>query len=128
VSITTGCLSSGSSEAASGRATTSAAPPGGNGLMNVTGRAGYASCAHDAFAASAAAAVPAMKRLLSMSSSFCCGFRLSAFDAQDLLQRMHHLHEVGLVRHDLVDVLVGARDLVDHALVLAADDAFGLAF
>src|SRR5437762_13310 len=34
---------------------------------------------------------------------------------------MYDLHQVGLVRHDLVDVLVGARDLVQHALVLAAD-------
>jgi hypothetical protein len=38
VSITNGCLRSGSITAASGRATTSAAPPGGNGLTMVTGR------------------------------------------------------------------------------------------
>src|SRR5262245_40968930 len=50
----------------------------------------------------------------------------SALHAQDLLERVHHLHQVGLVRHDLVDVLVGARDLVEHALVLAADDALRL--
>jgi hypothetical protein len=35
VSITTGCLTIGSSTAASGRLTTSDAPPGGNGLMIV---------------------------------------------------------------------------------------------
>ena len=37
VSITTGCLMIGSSTAASGRPTTSTAPPGGNGLMRVIG-------------------------------------------------------------------------------------------
>ena len=50
------------------------------------------------------------------------------FDAQHLLERVHDLDEIGLVRHHLVDVLVGAGDLVQHALVLAADDAFGLRF
>src|SRR5258706_6113763 len=39
---------------------------------------------------------------------------------------MHGIHKVGLVRHHLVDVLVRARDLVEHALVLAADDAVRL--
>ena len=49
----------------------------------------------------------------------------SALDAQHLLQRVHHLHEVGLRRHHRVDVLVGHRRLVDHARVLAALDAGG---
>src|SRR5262249_55472951 len=44
----------------------------------------------------------------------------------NLLQRVHHLDEIALVLHHLVDVLVGARDLVDHAAVLAADDAGSL--
>jgi hypothetical protein len=35
VSITIGCLTIGSSTAASGRVTTSDAPPGGNGLITV---------------------------------------------------------------------------------------------
>ncbi len=39
---------------------------------------------------------------------------------------MEDVRQVVLVFHDRVDVLVGARYLVDHALVLAADDAFGL--
>src|SRR5258706_9276667 len=50
----------------------------------------------------------------------------SAFDAEDLLQGMYYLDQVGLVGHHLVDVLVGAGDFVEHAFVLAADDAFGL--
>jgi len=40
VSITTGCLMIGSSAAANGRPTTSAAPPGGNGLIKVMARDG----------------------------------------------------------------------------------------
>src|SRR5258708_38958001 len=50
----------------------------------------------------------------------------SAFDAEDLLQGMHYVDQVGLVGHHLVDVLVGAGDFIEHAFVLAADDAFGL--
>src|SRR5438094_964208 len=53
---------------------------------------------------------------------------VSALDAEHLLQRVQHLHEVGLVRHHLVDALVGAGDLVQHAAVLAADDALRLRF
>ena len=41
---------------------------------------------------------------------------------------MQDLDEVGLVRHDLVDALVGAGNFVEHAFVLPADHAFGLAF
>src|SRR3990172_929647 len=41
---------------------------------------------------------------------------------------MYDLHEVGLVRHHFVDVLVGAGNFIQHAFVLAADDAFGLLF
>src|SRR4051794_2218941 len=52
----------------------------------------------------------------------------STFDAQHLLEGVHDLDEIGLVRHYLVDVLVGAGNLVQHALVLAAEDAFGLRF
>ncbi len=50
----------------------------------------------------------------------------SPLHAHHLLKRVHHLDQIRLVRHDLVDVLVGSRDLVEHALVLAADDALGL--
>ena len=39
---------------------------------------------------------------------------------------MHHVDEIGLVGHHLVDILVGTRDLVEHALVLAAFDALRL--
>ena len=49
-----------------------------------------------------------------------------ALYAKDLLQRVHDLDEVGLVGHHLVDVLVGTGDLVEHAAILAADDALGL--
>src|SRR5688572_2698570 len=48
------------------------------------------------------------------------------FDAQYLLQRVQRFDEVALVFHDLVDRLVGAGNLIDHALVLAADHAPGL--
>src|SRR5581483_10384442 len=54
--------------------------------------------------------------------------RNSAFDAKNLLERVHDLDEVGLVRHYLVDVLIGAGNLVQHALVLATDDALRLHF
>src|SRR3954470_6749832 len=36
---------------------------------------------------------------------------------------MYDLHQVGLVRHHFVDVLVGARDFVEHTLVLATNHA-----
>jgi len=55
-----------------------------------------------------------------------CGW--SAFDAEHLFEGVHDLDEVGLVRHHLVDVLVGAGDLIQHAAILAADDALGLRF
>src|SRR5262249_42369109 len=48
------------------------------------------------------------------------------FDTHDLLQGVHHVDEVRLVGHDAVDVLVRARDLVEHALILAALDPAGL--
>src|SRR3954454_15875898 len=47
-------------------------------------------------------------------------------DANHLLQRRHDLHEVFLLRHDAVDVLVGLRELVEDAAVLPALDALGL--
>ena len=50
----------------------------------------------------------------------------SPLHAHHLLQGVHDLDQVGLVGHHGVDVLVGARDLVDHAAVLAAFDARGL--
>src|SRR5438067_7594500 len=46
-----------------------------------------------------------------------------ALYAKDLLQRVHDLDKVGLVGHHLVDVLVGAGDLVEHALVLSTHDS-----
>src|SRR5689334_11708806 len=42
------------------------------------------------------------------------------------LESVDDVDEIGLIGHHLVDVLVRARDLVDHALVLAADHAPGL--
>ncbi len=51
--------------------------------------------------------------------------RGSALDAQHLAQRVDDLDEIGLGRHDRVDVLVGHGDLVDHALVLSALHALG---
>src|SRR3970040_1812436 len=39
---------------------------------------------------------------------------------------MNDLDQVGLIRHHFVEVLVGGGDFVQHTLVLAADDAFGL--
>src|SRR6266581_2434723 len=50
----------------------------------------------------------------------------STLHADDLLQRMNDLHEIGLVGHHLLDVLVSPRDLVEHALVLAAFDTLRL--
>src|SRR5690349_7620788 len=49
-----------------------------------------------------------------------------AFHAENLLENVYDLDQVVLVRHHLVDVLVGAGNLVQHAFVLAADHAFGL--
>src|SRR6186713_1845319 len=49
----------------------------------------------------------------------------SALDADDLAKLMYDLDEVRLRRHDLVDVLVSHRRLVDHARVLLALDALG---
>src|SRR5580700_6635014 len=70
-SITTGCLSIVSITAASGRVTTSEAPPGGKGLMIVTAWEGYASCACNGptARADAEAAKPATKPRRSMDSS-----------------------------------------------------------
>src|SRR6266702_1932395 len=48
----------------------------------------------------------------------------STFDAHHLLQRVHDFDQVGLVCHHLFDVFLSRRDLVVHALVLAA---FGFA-
>src|SRR5262249_35879530 len=66
-----GCLRIGASTAARGRPTTTAAPPGGNGLMKVMARVGKASSAKagQAVSAAAAAALPATKRRLSTESS-----------------------------------------------------------
>ena len=47
-----------------------------------------------------------------------CAF--SALHAHDLAQRVDDLDEVGLRRHDGIDVLVRRRRLVDHVCVLAA--------
>src|SRR5512134_4038157 len=52
----------------------------------------------------------------------------SPFHADDLLKGMDDLDKVRLVRHYLVDRLVGRRDLVDDAFVLAADDTARLLF
>src|SRR5687767_12044965 len=51
---------------------------------------------------------------------------ISAFHAEDLFQGVDDVHEIGLVGHHLVDALVRPGDLVEHALVLAADYALGL--
>lgn len=50
----------------------------------------------------------------------CAG---SAFDADDLLERVHDVDEVAFRRDDGVDVLVARWSLVDDALVFAALDA-----
>ncbi len=49
-----------------------------------------------------------------------------SFYAQDLFEGVNGIHQVRLVFHDLVDVLVGARDLVDNTFILAALDAGSL--
>src|SRR5580765_1296346 len=48
----------------------------------------------------------------------------SPLHAHHLFERVHHLDQFTLRCHHRVDVLVGARRLVDDALVLAALDAF----
>src|SRR5882724_6956442 len=48
--------------------------------------------------------------------------------AEDLAQLGHDLDQVLLVLHHLLDQLVGAGDLVEHARILAALDALGLGF
>src|SRR5262249_165513 len=54
-SRTTGCLNTASSAASSGRVIVSLTPPGGNGLIIVMARVGYASCARARPPASVAA-------------------------------------------------------------------------
>ena len=49
-----------------------------------------------------------------------------ALHAKDLLQGGDDLHQVLLLGHDDVDVLVGRGDLVDHLVVLPALHAVGL--
>ena len=51
--------------------------------------------------------------------------RTQPFTHTHLPQRVHDLDEVALRRHHRVDVLVGARRLVDDVRVLAALDACG---
>src|SRR6267142_1413010 len=46
----------------------------------------------------------------------------SALDAEDLLERVHDFDQIGLRRHDGVDILVGARCLVQNIGILAALD------
>src|SRR5699024_11819573 len=50
----------------------------------------------------------------------------SALHAHNLRERMHHVHQISLVGHDLVDILVGARNFVDDVVILAAFHALGL--
>src|SRR5262245_33488493 len=50
----------------------------------------------------------------------------SALDAYHLLQRVHDVDEIRLIRHHLVDILVGARNFVHDAAILAAFDALRL--
>src|SRR6218665_3947048 len=50
----------------------------------------------------------------------------SALHAHDLLEGGQGLGGTALVCHHLVDVLVRAWNLIDHAFVLAAEDAGGL--
>src|SRR5690349_13287000 len=45
---------------------------------------------------------------------------MSALHTNELLQLRHDLDEIALLLHHLIDVLVGARDLVHDAGVLAA--------
>ena len=45
---------------------------------------------------------------------------LLTLHADDLAQRMDDLDEIGLRRHDRVDVLVGGRRFVNHAFAFAA--------
>ena len=51
----------------------------------------------------------------------------STLHAEELLEDGHGSHEVGLLRHHLVDGLVGRRNLVEHAGIVPADDARRLA-
>src|SRR4051794_12567608 len=48
------------------------------------------------------------------------GPRTSALYADELLQLRHDLDQVALLLHHPVDVLVGTRNLIEHAGVLAA--------
>src|SRR5882672_7577844 len=57
---------------------------------------------------------------------YLLSFAALPLHAEDLLQGCNDLDEVGLRRHDGIDVLVRRRDLVDHAFVLATFDACSL--
>src|SRR6187200_3433138 len=75
-SITTGCFSSRDSASATGRATVSATPPGGNGTIIVIGLSGYWANAADDAAVNATAAMAAraiglfMALLLALAEHF----------------------------------------------------------
>src|SRR5262245_40832636 len=49
-----------------------------------------------------------------------------SLDAQHLLELGDDLDQILLILHRLVDALVGARDLVEDAVILAALDTLGL--
>ena len=46
--------------------------------------------------------------------------------ANDLLQCVERFHQISLVRHDLINVLVGSGDLVNNVDILPAFNALGL--
>jgi len=60
------------------------------------------------------------------AQSSCEHLSRSALHAQDLLQLSHDLHQVCLLRHHMLDVLVGFGRFVNDAAILTTLHALGL--
>ncbi len=51
-----------------------------------------------------------------------------SFDAHDLLQSMHHFHQICLVFHHLIDIFIRGRDFIDHTFIFPALNPLRLFF
>src|SRR5687768_15578277 len=103
-SMTTGCLSAAPSASATGLATVSATPPGGNGTIIVTGRSGYCATAAlaDVAATSASASIrririapPAFRRAHQRAGAFSSSLavqKASAASGDEETAARHLLH------------------------------------
>src|SRR5271157_2493190 len=72
-----------------------------------------------------AASLPVPRPTNASPSSSSLSFFVAALHVQDRMERMLDLDQIGLRRHDGLDVLVGSRGLVEHALSLGTFDPLG---